>query len=88
MLSMGQKLISQAEKTPQSDDFDDGMILDRILDDYRPSDPALLDSLYQAVEPSDLISKQQTTNIYLTKNKQTSVSVPGHYRQLNDHVSV
>ncbi len=67
VLSMGQKLISGAENLCNSDSNSEVVKLDQVHEHYRPTlDYAQIEQHYRAVEPSNLISKQQTTNIYLT----------------------
>ena len=67
VLSMGQKLINGAERC-NSDSNSEIFKLDLVNEQYRPSDSALIEQLYKPVEPSDLISKQQTTMIYLASS--------------------
>jgi len=57
VLNLGQKLISQAELAVLSDSCSEVLKLDQVEATYRPHDPAQLEQLYKAVEPSGLISK-------------------------------
>jgi len=41
--------------------------LDTLDSTYRPADHAQVDKIYAQVEPSDLISKGQTTSVYLAR---------------------
>ena len=34
---------------------------------YKPTDPSIIEQIYKPVESSNLISKQQTTMIYLVE---------------------
>ena len=65
----GSKLVSQMEK--QTDESCSEMIKFEMVDDtYHPCELSQIDQLYLPVEPSNLISKQQTTSIYLAQTTQ------------------
>ena len=55
--------------------------LEQVDHTYQPTEQSVIDQLYEPVEPCDLISKQQTTMIYLTKSK-TNHTVSA--RQISD----
>ena len=70
-LSMGQKRSSNEKGT--SDSAPEIVKLDQVEETFCPiEDQAYIDQLYQPVEPSQLISKQQTTSIYLTRTQPTT----------------
>ena len=51
----------------------EAMKLDKVDDAYKPTELSAIDQLYEPVEPCDLLSKQQTTMIYLAKTVNTQV---------------
>ena len=70
VFSMGHKLISGGDKQCASAAGDNSLSelckFEQVDEFYRPHDLAEITKIYKPVEPSDLISKQQTTMIYLT----------------------
>ena len=76
MLGMGQRLISGAsgDKLYHSGSASEIPRLDPVDESYRPTDLAVVGKLYCAVEKSDIIRKQLTTTIYLTKSFSDEVS--------------